>query len=192
VTHTLAVFSNPEPPGPPCSTAPRASTVLPIGSAVRRAVILGGTAASSTLGLYIYKEPTYPFPPSGSAVIPHNAAPAFSAGKPFGVGLGMCTTTVTPCATAVTLIASQGLPPATVSGSSAVLNGTFYLGLTSIPAGFYDGIGVPAGTVVPLTSTTAPAPIPFQAYIAQLYAVDGPAGGLSLIRLLETTQGFTF
>jgi Domain of unknown function (DUF4397) len=203
ITHTIAVYTAQSGPnaGAECATAPGpyfglaalAVTTLGVGNNVRWTVILGGTKASSTFGLYVYAEPTFAVPPAGAAVGSHNAAPAFSIGKPNGVGFGICTTTVTPCATPVALTGAQGVPPAKISPvGAAVTNSAVTSGLNSIPAGFYDGIGVPTGTPVPITSIAAPNEIAGQPYYVQLYAIDAPAGGLNLVPVLEQTLGFGF
>jgi Domain of unknown function (DUF4397) len=206
ITHTIAVYPTASlpsgiPPGSECATAPGPFfglapirvTTLTVGNNVRWTIVLGGTSASKTLGYYIFGEPAFSAPPAGAAAISHNAAPAFSTGKPNGVGFGICTTTATPCATPVALTGAQGVPRATVSPtSSSVVNTPVQSGLNSIPAGFYDGIGVPAGTPVPITSIAAPAAIAGQPYIVQLYAIDAPAGGLNLVPVVEQTLGFGF
>jgi hypothetical protein len=64
--------------------------------------------------------------------------------------------------------------------------------LATIPAGFYDGIGVAAGVPVPITSIAAPTPVAGQPYVVELYAIDGPAGGLNLVGFVEQTLGFGF
>jgi hypothetical protein len=189
VTHTVSVYNTVVgSPGAECSTAPAPFSgsapigvaTLTIGTNVRWTIVLGGTAASTTLGIYVFNEPTYATTPGGLS------------GK-TGVGFGTCTTTVTPCTTAVALTGSQNRAAPTAStGSTTVLNGTVSSGLASIPAGFYDGIGVPAGTPVPITSVAAPAPIAFQPYVVQIYALDGPAGGLNLLSFVEQTTGFGF
>jgi hypothetical protein len=201
VTHTVSVYSTVAgSPGAECSTAPAAFAgsapikvaTLTIGTNVRWTIVLGGTVASSTLGIYVFNEPTYPTPPGGLTTITHNASPAFSVGK-SGVGFGLCTTTITPCTTPVALTGSQNLTaPSASTGSTTSVNGSVSAGLASIPAGFYDGIGVPAGTPVPITSIAAPSPIAFQPYVVQLYALDGPAGGLNLLAFIEQTTGFGF
>ncbi|HEY0396045.1 MAG TPA: hypothetical protein VGD01_16225 [Candidatus Elarobacter sp.] len=208
VTHTISVFPSlvapppgtpATPPGSQCSTAPGpyfgaapiAIATLSVGNNVRWTVVLGGTGA--TLGLYIFNEPTFSAAPAGAAAISHNAAPAFSTGKPNGVGFGICTTTVAPCAVPVGLTGAQGVAKANPSSPTAsVVNSPVTSGLNSIPAGFYDGIGVPAGTPVPITSIPAPSEVAGQPYVIQLYAIDGPAGGLNLVGVLEQTLGFGF
>jgi hypothetical protein len=199
IAHTIAVYAGiSASPGVECATAPAAfNGVLPIklttlspGASTRLTVVLGGTAASGTLGLYVFNEPTFPNAPGGPEAISHNVAPAFSTGK--NVGFGTCSTTVTPCATAVVLTGAQNVAapkPAAVTATGTP-NAPVISGLAGIPAGFYDGIGVP-GTPVPITSIAVPAPAG-QPYVVQLYAIDGPAGGLNLIGLVESTLGFGF
>jgi hypothetical protein len=208
ITHTISVYPSlvAPPPGTPvsvpgseCSTAPGpyfgaapiAISTLSVGNNVRWTIILGGTGA--TLGLYIYSEPTFSAAPAGAAAISHNVAPTFSTGKPNGVGFGICTTTVTPCTVPTALTGAQGVAKANPSSAIAsVVNLPVTSGLNSIPAGFYDGTGVAAGTPVPITSVAAPAEIAGQPYIMELYAIDGPAGGLNLVVVPEQTLGFGF
>ena len=203
ITHTISVYTaqtGPNvgaecatAPGPYFGAAPLAVTTLGVGNNVRWSVVLGGTKASSTFGLYVFNEPTFSTPPAGAAVGSHNAAPAFSKGKPNGVGFGICTTTATPCAVPVVLTGAQGVVPAKISPpGAAVTNSPVTSGLNSIPAGFYDGIGVPAGTPVPITSIAAPNEVAGQPYYVQLYAIDAPAGGLNLVPAVEQTLGFGF
>jgi uncharacterized protein DUF4397 len=201
VTHTVSVYdASAGSPSAVCPTAPASFAgsaplevaTLTIGTNVRWTIVLGGTAASATLGLYVFNEPTYPTTPGGLSAITHNAAPAFSIGK-SGVGFGLCTTTVTPCTSTVALTGSQNrAAPSASTPSTTSINGTVSSGLASIPAGFYDGVGVLAGTPVPITSVAAPSPVAFQPYVVQLYALDGPAGGLNLLSFIEQTTGFGF
>jgi hypothetical protein len=199
IAHTISVYSGVAgSPGVECSTAPgpfngilplKATTLSPAASS-RLTVVLGGTAATGTLGLYVFTEPTFPTAPGGPEAISHNAAPAFSASK-GGVGFGTCSTTVTPCATAVVLTGAQNLPaPKPSSATLTTPNASVVSGLAAIPAGFYDGIGV-AGTPVPITSIAVTA-VTGQPYVVQLYAIDGPAGGLNLLGIVESTVGFGF
>lgn len=203
INHTLSVYTAQTGPnvGAECATAPGpffglapiASTVLTTGNNVRWTIVLGGTSATKTFGLYIFNEPTFGVPPAGPGAVSHNAAPAFSIGKPNGVGFGICTTTASPCATAVGLPGAQGVAPAKASPpNAAVTNTPVSSGLVSAPAGFYDGIGVPAGSPIPITSVNAPAPVAGQPYYQQLYAIDAPAGGLNLVVVPEQTLGFGF
>jgi hypothetical protein len=206
ITHTLAIYNPPAAgsgiaPGTECATAPGPFfgsapilvTTLTVGNNVRWTIVLGGTSASKTLGFYIFGEPAFSAPPAGAAAISHNAAPAFSAGKPNGVGFGICTTTATPCAVPVALTNAQGVPRANPSTTTtSVVNTPVQSGLNSVPAGFYDGIGVPSGVPAPITSIPAPNAVAGQPYIVQLYAIDAPAGGLNLVGLVEQTLGFGF
>jgi Domain of unknown function (DUF4397) len=206
ITHTLAVYATPAAstgiaPGSECATAPGpffglapiSVTTLTVNNNVRWTIVLGGTKASSTLGLYVYAEPTFSAPPAGAAAISHNAAPAFSTGKPNGVGFGICTNTATPCAVPVALPGAQGIPkPTAATATGVTLNTVVQSGLNGVPAGFYDGIGVPTGNPVPITSIPAPGAVAGQPYIVQLYAIDAPAGGLNLVGLVEQTLGFGF
>ncbi len=206
INHTIAVFPAlvASQRGLECATAPGpylgnttikvATLVTAAGSNLRWTVVLGGTAASGTLGLYVYAEPTYPIPPAGNAVISHNAAPAFSTGKPNGVGFGICTTTVTPCVVPVVITGAAAIakPTATGIGQTTTTNGSVTSGINAVPAGFFDGIGVAAGTPVPITSVVAPNALAGQPYVVTQYAFDGPAGGLNLISFVESTLGFGF
>ncbi|MDB5073005.1 MAG: hypothetical protein JWM87_4116 [Candidatus Eremiobacteraeota bacterium] len=209
ITHTISVFpglgtptlSNggsgaecPTAPGPYFFNAAIAVTTLTTAATNNRiTVVLGGTAASGTKGLYVYQEPSYAVAPAGSEVISHNAAPGFSKGKP-GVGFGICTTTVAPCAVAAALTGAQSVaaPRIATVAASGTPNAFVQSPLNAIPAGFYDGIGVPAGIPVPITSIPAPSSVAGQPYVLNLYAIDGAAGGLNLIGFVEQTLGFGF
>ncbi len=204
IPHTVAVYTKIVPssgsvPGSECATAPGpyfgsialAVTTLSPANDVRQTVVLGGTGA--TFGLYAFTEPTFVVQPSTDEVISHNAAPAYSAGKTNGVGFGQCTTTVTPCAVAVVLPGANGLAaPKIATATAAVLNSTVTSPINAIPPGLYDGIGVPAGSPVPITSIAAPNAAGGQPYVLDLYAVDAPAGGLNLVAVPEQTTGFGF
>ncbi len=205
ISHTVAVFptvaSGPgSVPGSECATAPgpyfgtsaiAVATIVP-GNNVRMTVVLGGTAASGTLGLYVFNEPTFPTP-AGPAAISHNAAPAYSKSKGTGVGFGICTTTVTPCAAPVALSGAQNVAAPKVSSATVTATNSFVQSsLASVPPGFYDGTGVPAGNPVPVTSVAAPGTVSGQAYIVQLYGIDAPAGGLNLVALVEQSAGYGF
>ena len=82
--------------------------------------------------------------------------------------------------------ASEGI------GQATTTNGSVTSGINSVPAGFFDGIGVAAGTPVPITSVAAPNAVAGQPYVITQYAYDGPAGGLNLISFVESTLGFGF
>ena len=201
ITHTLALYPGiatagaecPTAPGPYLGVAPIRITTLTVGNNVRWTMVLGGTAASGTLGVYIYGEPAFSAAPAGPEVISHNVAPAFSVGKAAGVGFGQCTTTATPCATAVALTGASGVAVAKSSSPlTSTVNATVISAITGPPTGFYDGIGLAAGAPVPITSIAAPTPVAGQPYVVQLYAIDGPAGGLNLVGLVEQSLGFGF
>jgi hypothetical protein len=206
ISHTVAVYPYlgtgmgglecPTAPGPYLGTSPIVVTTIAPGTAgnnARQTLVLGGTSASSTLGIYIFNEPSFAIAPAGNEVISHNAAPVFSTGKANGVGFGYCTTTATPCTVPTNLTGAQGVAVAKKSGTLApVPNGNVQSGINAIPAGFYDGIGVPAGTVVPITSIAAPNAVAGQPYVVQLYAIDAPAGGLNLVGFVEQTLGYGF
>ncbi|MEA2719589.1 MAG: hypothetical protein QOJ39_1453 [Candidatus Eremiobacteraeota bacterium] len=213
ITHTISVFpglgtptsSNagagaecPTAPGPYFGTSAIAVITLSIANPLvnnRITVVLGGTAASGTRGLYVYQEPSFAIAPAGNEVISHNAAPAFSKGPPArGVGFGICTTTVAPCTVPTALTGAQNRPAPTLATviASGTPNSFVQSPLATIPAGFYDGIGVAAGAPVPITSIAAPTPVAGQPYVIELYAIDGPAGGLNLVGFPEQTLGFGF
>lgn len=203
ISHTVSTFPTlgganvglecPTAPGPYLGTSPIAVITLnPPATSSRETVILGGTAASGTLGIYVYNEPTFVNTPTMEAIT-HNAAPAFSIGKANGVGFGTCSVTVTPCTVANALVGAQSRPaPVASTATATVFNGFVISSLNTIPAGFYDGIGVAAGTPLPITSIAAPSAQAGQPYVIQLYAIDGPAGGLNLIPVYEQTAGFSF
>jgi hypothetical protein len=209
ITHTISVYPGLGTPtlsnggsGAECPTAPgpyffnAAIAVTTISTAAtnnRITVVLAGTAATATKGLYVYQEPSFAIAPAGSEVISHNAAPGFSKGKP-GVGFGICTTTVTPCAVAAALTGAQNVaaPRIATVAASGTPNGFVQSALNAIPAGFYDGIGVAAGIPVPITSIPAPSSVAGQPYVLELYAIDGAAGGLNLVGFVEQTLGFGF
>jgi hypothetical protein len=206
ISHTIAVYPMlatgqqglecPTAPGPYLGVSPIVVTTINPGTAgnpARETIVLGGTSTSGTLGLYIFGEPSFAVAPAGNEVISHNAAPLFSTGKPNGVGFGVCTTTVTPCAVPVNLTGAQAVAKPNKSSTLApVINGTVQSGINAVPAGFYDGLGVAAGTVVPITSIAAPNVVAGQPYVVQLYAIDGPAGGLNLVGFVEQTLGYGF
>ena len=210
ISHTVAVYpflgvgmqglECPTAPGPYLGTSPIAViTVAPgtAGNNARQTIILAGSttppAPPSTFGLYVFNEPRFAITPAGDEVISHNAAPVFSTGKANGVGFGYCTVTVTPCAVPTNVTGAQGVAAPKKSGTLApVPNGNVQSGINAVPAGFYDGLGVPAGTVVPITSVAAPNSSGGQPYVVQLYAIDAPAGGLNLVPVLEQTLGYGF
>jgi hypothetical protein len=181
-------------PGPYVGTVAIAVTTISTGVSARQSIVLGGTAASTTLGLYVYNDPTFPIAPSSAEAISHNAAPAFSAAQtPKSVGFGFCTTTVTPCVVATALTGATNVAAPHPSASNAVTaNATVTAAAPGPPPGFYDGAGVAAGTPVPITSVAAPTPAAGQADVVQLYAIDGPAGGLNLVAVVEQTVGYGF
>ncbi len=206
ITHTVSVFPTVSgafgaEPGEECATAPGpyfgtpalAVTSIAPGNNVRWTIILAGTKATNTFGLYVFAEPSFAVAPAGNEVISHNAAPAFSSANGGHVGFGTCSTTVTPCATPATLpgAGNIGAPKIATPGSAPVTTAVTS-SLAVIPAGFYDGIGVPAGAVVPITSIAAPGPAPGQPYVVDLYAIDAPAGGLNIVAVPEQTLGYGF
>ena len=204
ISHTVAVYpflgngmqglECPTAPGPYLGTNPILVTTIAPAVNTRQTLVLAGTSTvAGSFGLYLYTEPSFAITPAGNEVISHNAAPGFSTGKANGVGFGYCTTTVTPCTVATNLTGAQGLAkPNKSSATATVNNGTVVSGINFVPAGFYDGIGVPAGTVVPITSVPAPNAVAGQPYVVELYAIDAPAGGLNLIALVEQTLGYGF
>jgi hypothetical protein len=204
ISHTVAVYpflgngqqglECPTAPGPYLGTNPILITTITPAVGARQTLVLGGTSATAgTFGLYAYTEPSFAIAPAGNEVISHNAAPAFSTAKATGVGFGICTTTVTPCTVPVNLTGAQNVAKPTRSSTTATVNnGNVQSGLNAIPAGFYDGVGVPAGTVVPITSVAAPNAVAGQPYVVELYAIDAPAGGLNLVAFVEQTLGYGF
>jgi hypothetical protein len=205
ISHTIAVYPTlggqniglecPTAPGPYLGVNTLATgTIAPgtTGNNLRQTIVLGGTKAAG-LALYVFNEPSFAVTPAGNEVISHNAAPVFSTGKPNGVGFGYCTTTVTPCAVATNLTGAQAVAaPKKSSQIAPVVNGNVQSGINFVPAGFYDGAGVPAGTVVPITSIAAPNQVAGQPYVIQLYAIDALLGGLNLVAVPEQTLGFGF
>jgi hypothetical protein len=102
---------------------------------------------------------------------------------------------VTPCAAAVGLAGASNVPIGTRSsstGAAVINNQNATAALTTIPAGFYDGLGVAAGSPVPITSVATPALASGQAPIYELIAFDAPAGGLNLLVIPEQTNGYGF
>ncbi|MEA2784134.1 MAG: hypothetical protein QOF71_238 [Candidatus Eremiobacteraeota bacterium] len=206
ISHTVAVYPTlgganvglecPTAPGPYLGLSPILVTTITPAANQRQTIVLGGTnpvGGPNTLGLFIFTEPSFAIAPAGNEVISHNAAPVFSTGKANGVGFGQCTTTVTPCTVPVNLTGAQGLAaPKKSSATAPTVNGVVVSGINAVPAGFYDGIGVPAGTVVPITSIAAPNQLAGQPYVIELYAIDAPAGGLNLVPVVEQTLGFGF
>jgi hypothetical protein len=215
VTHTISVFPSPRDstgavissqvglecptaPGPYLSSAPVAVTTLTAVANTRITIVLGGSAAKGTLGLYIFNDPAFPTSPTSASAYWHNAAPDFSAARvapaPKTVGFGYCTTTVTPCAVATNLTGASSVPPGTKSAvAAAVLNNQSAQALLPlVPAGFFDGAGVLAGAVVPITSVATPALAAGQAPVYGLIAIDAPAGGLNLVVIPEQTNGYGF
>ncbi len=204
IAHTVSAYTAAGPaegdPGAECATAPGpyfgesalATTVIApnVGAApARETIVLGGTSASGTLRFYIFGEPSFAKPPSGSEAISHNAAPAFSAATPtHAVGFGQ--------------IAAAAGPPAPLPGASDVgppqpsgpIAATIDTPVTSViaamPASFFAGAGTPAGGVVPLATVPAPLPAPGEPYVAELYAIDAPANGLRLLALQEQIAGY--
>ena len=186
--------------GSECSTAPgpyfgssalAVTTIVP-GNNVRWTIVLTGTHATATFGLYVFTEPSFAIAPAGSEVISHNAAPAFTKAN-AGVGFGTCSATVTPCVTPATLPGAGDLTTPTVATVGASTpKAAITSALAAIPAGFYDGIGVTVGSVVPIFTTPGPNPPAGQPYIIDLYGIDAPAGGLSLVAVSEQTLGYGF
>jgi|SRR5947209_3812744 len=206
ISHTVAVYPTlpsgqqglecPTAPGPYLGLSTILVTTVTPAVGTRQTIVLGGTNPSggpNTLGLYVYTEPSFAITPAGNEVISHNAAPAYSTSKGTGVGFGYCTTTVTPCTVPTNLTGAQNLAKPTKSSPTATVNnGTVQSGINAVPAGFYDGTGVPAGTVVPVTSVAAPNAAAGQPYVIELYAIDAAAGGLNLVPVVEQTLGFGF
>ena len=184
-------------PGPYFGTPAIKVTTISTGVQGRQSIVLGGTAAggSTTLGLYVYTDPTFLVAPAAGETISHNAAPAFSAAQAtvHSVGFGICTTTVTPCATPTALAGANNVAAPTKSAANSVTaNATVTSPLPVAPAGYYDGAGVTSGTPVPITSIAAPSPANGQVNVVQLYAIDAAAGGLGLVAAVEQTVGYGF
>jgi hypothetical protein len=209
ITHTVAVYpvlptgqqglECPTAPGPYLGVNTIAVTTIGPGvgttNPLRETIVLAGTTAggSTTRGLYIFGEPSFAIAPAGNEVISHNAAPAFSTGKPNGVGFGYCTNAAVPCTVPTNLTGAQAVAaPKKSSQTAPTINGNVQSGINSIPAGFYDGAGVAAGSIVPITSVTAPNALAGQPYVVQLYAIDGVAGGINLVAVPEQTLGYGF
>ena len=184
ITHTISVYpglgtptlSNggsgaecPTAPGPYFFNAPIVVTTISTAATNNRiTVVLGGTAAGGTKGLYVFQEPSYAVAPAGAEVISHNAAPTFTKGK-TGVGFGICTTTVTPCAVATGLTGAQNVaaPKIATVAASGTPNGFVQSGLNAIPAGFYDGIGVAAGARFQSRRSPHRTPLAGQPYVLE-------------------------
>jgi len=179
-------------PGPYFGTPAIGVTTISPAVNVRQSIVLGGTAASLTLGLYVYTDPSFLVAPVAPEAISHNAAPAFSATTPthgIGFGYGLANPIVTPVAlTGATNIAA----PHPSAANSVTSNSPVSSPLPSVPAAFYDGLGVAGGTPVPVTTIAAPAAANGQTYVVQLYAVDAAAGGLGLVGVVEQSVGYGF
>jgi hypothetical protein len=187
--------------GAECQTAPGpyfGSSALVVTTATpaingRLTIVLAGTKATNTFGLYLFTEPSFVVAPAGNEIITHNAAPAFSSANGGKVGFGTCSTTSTPCVTPATLPGAGALSTPKIAGiGSSTTTAATTSALNAIPAGFYDGIGVSSGAVVPITSIVAPNAAAGQPYIIDLYAIDAPAGGLGLIAVPEQSLGYGF
>jgi len=196
ISHTVAVYPSlggamdglecPTAPGPYLGTSPiKVITIAPgtPGNPARETIILGGTAASNTLGLYVFGEPSFAVTPAGDEAISQNGAPAFSMAHTsvgFGYILGPPTN----------LAGAQNVAAPTASTATApVINPVVQSPLPGVPTSFFDGIGVAVGSVIPITTVPAPAPIPGQPYVIELYAIDAVAGGLNLVAVQEQDFG---
>lgn len=184
--------------GAECATAPAAFngrapiafTSFTPAANTRTLIALGGRAGKN-LGLYAWSSPAFPVPPASGETIAYNDAPTFG-----NVGFGFVPTAGTPTnLTGATNIAA----PKAATGSSVTpaTNGATIVSattpLTAIPASFFDGKGVTTGSVVPVTTVAAIAPVSGQAYVVDLIAVDSAtAAGLDLVQVLETTMGYGF
>jgi len=204
ITETIAVYPStgefgggpgvecPTAPGPYLGTSPIAvTTIAPgkTGNPRRETIVLGGTAASGTLGFYIFGEPSFATAVTGSEAISHNGAPAFSATTPNqSIGFGE----VPPSGPQVDLAGAQSVPaPTKAATSSAAINPAVVSPIATPPTSFYDGIGMPSGGVVPVGTASAPAAVAGP-YVVQLYAIDAPGGSLGLVAVAEQTTGFGF
>jgi hypothetical protein len=180
-------------PGPYFGMNPIAVTTIVPGNNVRWTVVLAGTAATNTFGFYVFIEPSFVIAPAGSEVISHNAAPAFSSTHGGAVGFGTCSTSATPCVTAATLPGAGSLStPKIATPGASTPKAAVTSPLAAMPAGFYDGAGVAMGSVVPVFSVPAPNTLAGQPYIVDLYAIDAAVRGLSLVAVMEQTQGYGF
>jgi hypothetical protein len=202
ISHTVSVFPSIGAAfaGNECSTAPgpylgtvaiAVTTIAPGtgGNPARETIVLGGRAAGGTLGLYVYGEPSFAATPPTEA-ISHNAAPAFTAASANkSVGFGYIPMGGVP----TNLTGATGVGAPTIAGTTvAVVNANVVSTLPAVPASFYDGAGVTAGTVVPIKTVAAPGQVAGQPYVIQLYAIDAAAGGLNLVVVPEQTTGFGF
>ncbi len=201
ISHTVAVYpalgAFAGPAGSECATAPgpyfgtsaiAVTTIAPgvNGNAARETIVLGGTAATHTLGLYVYGEPSFVSAPAGAEAISQNAAPAFSATTPLkSVGFGDVAGGVPATLTGASSVAA----PVVSAVSAAVVNPAVTSALAAAPTSFYDGIGIATGTVVPLTTVAAPSATP---YVVELYGIDGPANHLNLVAVAEQVTGYGF
>jgi hypothetical protein len=196
ISHTVAVYPGlgaamaglecPTAPGPYFGTPPIAVTTISPGTAgnpARETIILGGTAVSNTLGLYVFGEPSFAVTPAGDEAISHNAAPAFSAAH-TSVGFGYILGVPTNLSGAQS-VAAPTRSPATVD----VINADVQSTIPAVPTSFFDGIGVSSGSVVPITTVAAPAQVPGQPYVIELYGIDAAAGGLNLVVVPEQDFG---
>jgi hypothetical protein len=180
-------------PGPYLGQQPLVITTITPAVNSRWTIVLGGTHATNTFGLYAFIEPSFSIAPAGNEVISHNAAPAYSLAHGGHVGFGTCSASTVPCATAATLIGAGYLSPPRIAGvRSAMTIAAVTSPLPTIPAGFYDGIGVPSGTVAPVTASSAPSSVAGQPYVIDLYSIDAPASGLGLVSVTEQTLGYGF
>ncbi|SRR5579872_70793 len=179
-------------PGPYFGTSAIAVTIIrpgTFGNPLRETIVLGGTAASNTLGLYVFGDSSFAVTPTGDEAISHNAAPAFSATTPNqSVGFGF-----TPVAGSPTTLAGAGsvAAPTRAGVTSAAINANVISPLAAVPTSFFDGVGVTSGNVVPITTVAAPAQV-LQPYVVQLYAIDAAGGGLGLVPVLEQSFGHGF
>jgi hypothetical protein len=180
-------------PGPYFGSSPLVVTTVTPAINGRLTIVLAGTHATNTFGIYLFTEPSFVVAPAGSEIISHNAAPAFSSTDGGKVGFGTCSTTSTPCVTAATLPGAGALStPKVAAIGSSTSTAAVTSAINAIPAGFYDGVGVSSGTVVPITSIAAPNAAAGQPYIIDLYAIDAPAGGLGLVPVAEQALGYGF
>lgn len=206
ISHTIAVYATVngtpgEYAGEECQTAPGQflgveplviTTITPSFNS-RWTIVLAGTHATNTFGLYGFLEPSFAIAPAGNEIISHNAAPAYSAANGGRVGFGTCSVTSVPCAAPATLLGAGYLPPPRIANvRSATVLVAVTSPLQSVPAGFYDGIGALSGTVQPTTAIASPASVAGQPYVIDLYAIDSPFGGLGLIPVAEQPLGYGF
>ena len=206
ITHTVSVYQTPAfdagGAGAECPTAPgpyfgssaiSVTTIAPgiAGNAARETIVLGGTAASNTLGLYVFGEPSFAVAPTSDEAISHNAAPVFSATTPAkSVGFGYVASAASGPSN---LAGAQSVAaPSPSKPTASVINTPVQSSIPAVPVSFFDGSGVPTGPVVPLTTVPAPAQAAGAPYVVALYAIDTAGGIPGLVAVREQVTGYGF